>query len=691
MSKRIIVTAGLPYANGSLHIGHLVEYCHADMYVRALRGLGEDALYICAADTHGTPIQLNAEKRGIEPLALAMSYNEEHQRDFAKFEINFDHYSSTHSAANRALVEDVYAKLRDAGHIETREIEGMWDEAAQRFLPDRFIIGTCPVCGATDQYGDVCENCKSTYTPRDLKDPRSVISGTTPVVRSTEHVFFRLSATENADFLRSWTQSGAVQDDVLSYVQGWIAKGLKDWDISRDAPYFGFEVPDKPGQFFYVWFDAPLCYAATSREWGDANGVSFDSLWRDEDQTVIEHVIGKDIVYFHTLFWPAVLRAAGLTLPQKVHVHGMLTVDGVKMSKSRGTFIKASTFADHIDPQALRFYLASKYGAGSDDLDLSLDDFVTRINAELVNKHANLFSRAAQFLNRNLDGRLSDLPFAHDELDEPPKEEDDELLRLARDVVGRARRVESLYREREFALAMRELGAIADIGNETMQGRKPWDQVKTDPEEARLTLTFALNVCHALAMYLAPVVPSFAAAGARILSIELGALNASELFTLRSRSIGPMERLFDRIDKRVVDRIVEASKENLPGSADTRKKTKKAKAASPPPGVISIRDFEKVELRVGWVREVEAVPNSDRLLKLSVDLGEEKPRQIVSGIAPQYGRDDLLGHRVVVVSNLAPAKLRGVESQGMILAAGDGDSLDVIRLGSRLPPGTVIR
>lgn len=684
MSKRIIVTAGLPYANGNLHIGHLVEYCQADMYVRALKGLGENALYICAADTHGTPIELNAAKQGVEPIELATRYNELQQKDFAKFGVEFDQYSISHSESNRELVNEVYQKLKDGGHIFTREVEGMWDEKAQRFLPDRFIKGTCPICGTPEQYGDVCEHCKSTYSPKDLKDPRSVLTGTVPVVKTTEHVFFRLSAEEHVSFLREWTKSGTLPDDQKNYVADWIDKGLMDWDISRDGPYFGFEIPDQDNQFFYVWFDAPLCYAATSREWGDANGVPFDQLWMNEDETVIEHIIGKDIVYFHTLFWPAMLRAAGMTLPRKVHVHGMLTVDGVKMSKSRGTFINASVFAEHIEPEALRFYLASKYGAGSEDLDLSLDDFVTRVNAELVNKHANLFSRAAQFLNRNLEGTLSDLPFTAAEAQDSG-ETDNELLRLAREVVTRARKVESLYRGREFALAMRELGAIADIGNEYMQGQKPWDQVKTDPEAARLTLSFALNVCHALAIYLRPIVPKFAAAGARILNVDASRLDASELFTLRSRKIGDMERLFDRIDKKAVNKIVEASKDGL-APAETPKKK-----ATATPGVITIQDFTKVELKVGLVESVETVPKSDKLLKLMVNLGEAEPRQIVSGIAPHYGAADLVGKRVIVVSNLAPAKLRGVESQGMILAAGEGDLLEVVFLQRELPPGTVVR
>lgn len=699
MAQRIIVTAGLPYANGSLHLGHLVEYSQADMYVRALRALGEDALYICGADTHGTPIQVNAEKQGIPPLELALRYHREHQRDFARYDIHFDHYSHSHSEANRSLVDDIYRKLCDGGHIYTRDIEGMWDEAAKRFLPDRFIRGTCPVCHTPDQYGDVCENCRSTYTPRDLIEPRSVLSGESPVPRSTKHVFFRLSSDENVQFLRRWTESGALPRDTLNYVRSWLDEGLKDWDISRDAPYFGFEIPDEPGQFFYVWFDAPLCYAATSAEWGEKHGVSFDNLWRNPKATAIEHVIGKDIVYFHTLFWPAVLNAVGMTLPRRVHVHGMLTVDGVKMSKSRGTFIRAEVFANHIDPQALRFYLASKYGSGSEDLDLSLDDFVTRINAELVNKHANLFSRAAQFLHRNLDNRLGDLPFSPDdaqvEAEPQASTAHGPLIDLARRVIAHARRVETLYRAREFALAMRELAAIADIGNETMQARKPWDEIKNDREAARLTITFALNVCHALAMYLSPIVPRFADAGARILGVKLNGIDSTALFSLRNRKIGAMERLFERITPKTMVRIVEASKENLPdaeasaASAATRGSSKPG-ARQKAGAQIALDDFKRLELRVGRIDSVQAVPKSDRLLKLIIELGEERPRQIISGIAERYAPQELVGAHVVVVANLPVAKIRGVESQGMILAAGDGKELEIVRVGSSLPPGTPV-
>ncbi|HSI06551.1 MAG: methionine--tRNA ligase [Myxococcota bacterium] len=693
MTSRTLLTAALPYANGSLHLGHLVEYCQADMYIRALKRLGRDALYICADDTHGTPIELNAQRQGIEPIALVTRYHEEHKRDFARFDVVFDNFGLTHSETNRKVVEDIYATLGKKGLLEDREMDGIWCEVDKRFLPDRFIRGTCPVCASADQYGDVCEVCGSTYTPQELKAPRCALCGTTPVVKKTTHVFFKISREDMVAFLRKWIDSGTLQSDVANYVRNWVDGGLKDWCITRDGPYFGFSVPDKPGKFFYVWLDAPIGYIASSVEWGERHGVSFDELWRG-NKTRIEHLIGKDIVYFHTLFWPAVLHAADLTLPSKVHVHGMLTIDGEKMSKSRGTFINAATFADHVDPQALRYYYACKYGAASDDLDLSFDDFVLRVNGELVNKHANLFSRCTQFLTQKLEGKLGDLPFdAKDAQAEPTG--DGSLLDQARRVVQAARKTEQFFANRELGQAMRELSAIADIGNEYMQSAKPWDQLKSDPEKARETCTFAANVCHALAMYLWPVVPRFSEAGAALLGSKIDRMSSELLFAERKRAIGPQQRLFERIDKAQVERVVEASKESLTPK-ETPKKGLAAVAATkievaPLKATIEYGDFEKLDLRVGLVTAAERVPKSKKLLKLVVDLGEDKPRQIVAGLGAVYEPEMLVATRVVVVANLAPAKLMGIESQGMVLAGGEGESLSVLRVDRDLPPGSGVR
>jgi methionyl-tRNA synthetase len=707
MTKRIVVTAALPYANGNAHLGHLVEYCQADMYVRALKRLGEDALYICASDAHGSPIELNAHRLGIPPEQLVARFHSEFQRDFARFDISFDHYSLTHSDTNRAVVERVYAELRKRGFLEDREMDGNWCEKDQRFLPDRFIKGTCPKCKTPDQYGDVCESCGSTYAPTDLIAPHCVLCGSAPEVKKSQHVFFKLSDPRATGFLKTWIDSGALQSDVANYVRKWVEGGLRDWCISRDGPYFGFAVPDRPNKFFYVWLDAPFGYVASSVEWGERHGASFADLWQSPEETRIEHLIGKDIVYFHTLFWPAVLNAVGYTLPSKVHVHGMLTIDGEKMSKTRGTFINASTFADHVEPQALRYYYACKYGPESDDLDLSLDDFVKRVNGELVNKHANLFSRAAQFLAQKLDNRLGELPFSAADAakvsdDLPSAQEllsrlaeshgtvDSKLLlQLAQAVVRSCKRAEAHYRARELSHAIRELALVADVGNAVMQSNKPWDELKADREAARTTITFALNVCYALAMYLWPVVPRFAEAGARILGVSIDRMDASRLFSERKRPIAAMERLFERIDPKAVTALLEASKQPAKGAPAAPAPS--AAPVVPGKATITYDDFAKVDLRVGKVIAAEVVPKSKKLIKLSVDVGEATPRQVLAGIAQAYSPESLVGTRVVVVANLAPAKLMGLESQGMLLAAGEPPELSLLRLEKDIAPGTMVK
>jgi methionyl-tRNA synthetase len=681
MSKRTLVTAALPYAHGRVHLGHLVEYIQADIYVRALKRLGTDALYICAADAHGTPIELAARKQGIPPEELVERAREQQLVDFSRFDIEFDHFSSTHSPTNEEIVRGAYETLRDAGALYSRDVEGNWCEHDERFLPDRFVKGRCPKCDAPDQYGDVCEICGHTYAPTDLKDPYCAICGNPPVKRTSEHLFFKLSDPDNVAFLRSWIDSGSLQPDVANYVRTWVETGLQDWDISRDPPYFGFEIPDKPNKFFYVWVDAPFGYAASSAEWGEKNGVPYAELWRSDD-TRVEHVIGKDIVYFHTLFWPAVLHATGYTLPSRVQVHGMLTVNGEKMSKSRGTFINASVFAEHMDSQALRYFYACKLSAASDDLDLSLDDLVTRVNAELVNKHANLFSRALQFLSSKLGGTLGDLPFSAEEA-QGRAPGDGSLLDLACQVVAACRRAEEAYRRFEFSQVMRELSAVADIGNEYVQAREPWTQIKSDPEAARETCTFAANVCYALATHLWPVVPRFAEAAARVLAADIGRMDAGNLFGLRNREIGPFERLYERVDKKAADAMVEASKDSLAAKTDDAPGDSDAEP-------ITIDDFTKLDLRVGVVKEAKRVEKSKKLLQLRVDLGEPELRQVVAGIAGHYSPDCMVGKQVIVVANLKAAKLMGVESRGMVLAAHSTDNLAVLSPDKETPAGSKV-
>ena len=689
MSDRVIITAGLPYANGSLHLGHLVEYTEADIYVRALKRMGTDALYICADDAHGTPIELNAKRQGRAPEEFVTTIHQEHQRDFARFDIAFDEFGITHSETNRTLVEEIYKTLRSKGHLEDREVDGNWCEQDQRFLPDRFVRGTCPKCQAPDQYGDVCESCGSTYAPTDLLSPQCVLCGKPPTVRRSTHVFFKLGTEQNASFLREWIESGTLQADVANYVRNWLDKGLLDWCISRDGPYFGFAIPDRPGKFFYVWLDAPIGYIASSVEWAKRNGSSIDALWKS-DATRIEHIIGKDIVYFHTLFWPAVLKAAGFNLPAGVHVHGMLTVDGTKMSKTRGTFINAKVFADHIDPQALRYYYASKYNASTDDLDLSLDDFISRVNSELVNKHANLFSRASQFLSTKLNGMLSDLPFDADEAQKAPGD-DDEMLTLARRVVQSGKKIERHYRQRQFGHVIRELSGIADIGNEFFQSQKPWEQLKVDPEQARITCTFALNICRALAMYLWPIVPRFAEMGAEVLNCSIETMDASTLFRERKRTVGKPQRMFERIERKAIDAIVSASRQDLGEQKASGAKNQKCGKDTENGPQIDFGTFEKTELRVGRILSAERVPKSKKLLRLQVDVGETSPRQIVAGIGHVYEASKLIDQRVVVVVNLKPAKLMGIQSNGMVLAAGEGDTLKVLTVGSEIAPGARVR
>ena len=722
MSQRVLVTAALPYANGSVHLGHLVEYCQADMYVRALRRLGEDVIYICADDTHGTPIEVSASKQGITPEALVSKVHVEHTRDFAKFDVGFDHFGMTNSDTNRAAVERIYAGLRKADAIDEHELDGNWCEKDKRFLPDRFVKGTCPNCGALDQYGDVCEVCGKTYTPVDLKDARCALCGTPPTVRKSTHLFFKLSDPRRIEFLRKWIDSGTLQADTANFVRGWVEGGLKDWCITRDGPYYGLIVPDRPDKFFYVWLDAPIGYIGSSVEWGDKHGLTFADLWQSPEKTRIEHFIGKDIAYFHTLFWPAVLETVRYTLPSKVHVHGMLTIDGEKMSKSRGTFINAAVFAKHIEPQALRYFYACKYGPDTSDLDLALDDMLQRVNGELVNKHANLFSRMSQFLSQKLDNRLGDLPFSPEAAREEPSETGAgpfSMLEMARRVSAGARRVEQLYRKRELGMVVRELSAIADIGNELMQSAKPWDQLKTDPEAARMTITFAANVCYALAMYLWPIVPRFAEAGARVLGVSIDRMDSKLLFRERKRQLGPFERMFERIERRQIDAVIDDSKESAPkgaavAPAASAKVEAPAKAASsaatpgtagkslpvgpateagsrPLKAQIEYDQFATIDLRVGLVLEAEAVPKSKKLVRLQVDLGEGKPRQVVAGIGLAYDPATLVGTRVVIVANLKPAKLMGLESQGMILAAGDAATLSLLRLERELPPGTEVK
>ncbi|MGF1511455.1 MAG: methionine--tRNA ligase [Myxococcota bacterium] len=682
-SSTILVTHALPYANGSIHIGHLLEAVQTDIYVRARRLEGDNVVFVCADDTHGTPIEINAQKAGMTPEAFVARFASEHVRDYAKFRISYDAFHSTNSEENRRWAHYVYKKLLEGGHVKRRTIEQLYDQEAKRFLPDRFVKGTCPKCGAADQYGDVCENCGSTYEPRELVDPYSVVTGSRPVLRSSEHLFVELASF--AEYLQGWVDTpDRLQPEVRRFVQEWIDKGLQDWDISRDAPYFGFEIPDAPGKFFYVWLDAPIGYISATEHWAGLQGrrKMVHEIWSagSAHPAEIVHVIGKDIIYFHTLFWPAMLKASELRTPVRVQVHGMLTANGAKMSKSRGTFILAETFARHLEPTYLRWYLGAKLSSGIDDIDFSTDEFVQRVNAELVNNLANLVSRGASFLHNKLGGRTGTLPA-----------ETEELLALARARVAAARKA---YKNWDTARAVRAGLDIADAGNLLFQEKAPWKMVKADPEAARSVVTLGLNLAKAAAIVLAPVVPEPCDKILSILQVDRRHFQNALNFDIKDgRSIGPMVRIIERVDPKAMERVVEESAGPEPEPAAKAPAGKaRAASASEASQTITTNDLFKVDLRAGRVLEAERVEGADKLLRLRVDIGEGEPRQIFAGLAEAYRPQELVGRHVVVVANLKPRKMRFGTSEGMILAAGPGGKdIQVLSVDEGASPGSRIQ
>ncbi len=666
MVDPILVTSALPYANGSIHIGHLVEYIQTDIFVRFLKMTGQDAVYMCADDTHGTPIEINARRAGITPEALISRYYDEHQRDFADFHIEFDYYYSTNSPENQRHSEYIFEQLRQQGHIVTRSVAQYYCEQDERFLPDRFIRGTCPNpnCLSADQYGDVCEVCGTTYNPTDLQDPRCTICGSTPVIRESMHYFFTLSAYE--DFLRQWVNTpDRLQPETRNFIENWLDEGLRDWDISRDGPYFGFKIPGEENKYFYVWLDAPVGYIATTDKFCQETGRDFDAYWHNP-KAKIYHVIGKDITYFHTLFWPAMLKGADYTLPTKVLVHGFLTVNGEKMSKTRGTFINARTYLDHLDPQYLRYYYAAKLNGQPEDLDLNLEDFVYRVDADLVNKIANLVSRVVPFVTKQFDGRISRLTPT------------DRLL--ADEVRNRIPRIRQCYERLEFSRAMQDIVAIVEIGNKYFQDAAPWDVVKEDPQAAQAICTFAVNCCRTVAALIKPVLPKYAEDVEAILRIPPLQFEDASRFDLQDHELGTFERLVERVDPERVAAMVAASAEDL--SVSQADPPEEALEVAPVATVedleaqITIDEFAKVDLRVATVLQAEYVEGADKLLRLQVDIGNEQ-RTIFAGIRLSYDPEALLGKQVIVVANLQPRKMRFGVSEGMLLAAGP-DSSDVV-------------
>jgi methionyl-tRNA synthetase len=669
--RTLLVTSALPYANGPLHLGHVTEYVQTDVWVRFQRLRGHDCTYVCATDAHGTPIMLKARQDGISPEELIARVGAEQARDFADLGISLDNFHSTHSAESREMTERVYARLVAGGHIRREVIRQAYDEQAAMFLPDRYVRGTCPRCGAIDQYGDSCEVCGATYSPSDLKDPVSVVSGTPPVQRDSEHLFFRLGDFE--PMLREWTGSGRLQPAVTAKLAEWFGAGLRDWDISRDAPYFGFEIPGEPGKYFYVWLDAPIGYLGSLLHLCRRTGRDFDEFFRPDSPVELYHFIGKDIVYFHTLFWPAVLHGAGMRTPTAVHVHGFLTVNGQKMSKSRGTFITARQWLEHLPAEYLRYYLASRLGAGVDDLDLNLEEFATKCNADLVGKLVNIASRCAGLLARVSGSRLAG------ELPDP---------QLLAEFAAAAEPIGAAYEGRDFALAIREIMALADRANAYIDREKPWLRAK-DPTQAaavQAVCTQALSLFRTLMLYLKPVLPVLAERAEVFMGLPAQSWSDAGA-PLTGRTLAAYVPLATRVDPAAVAALQAAAADNLqPGiapsaptpvapAATTATTAPASAAAATTPAAskprISIDDFAKLDLRIARIEAADYVEGADKLLRLTVDIGGER-RQVFAGIRAAYEPAALVGRLTLVLANLEPRKMRFGLSEGMVLAAGPG-------------------
>ena len=650
--RNILVTSALPYANGPIHLGHLVEYIQTDIWARFQRLRGNTCYYVCADDAHGTPIMLRARQDGITPEELIAATQKEHETDFADFHIGFDNYYTTHSDENREFASSIYLKLRDEGHIKTETIKQAYDPEAEMFLPDRFIKGTCPKCGAEDQYGDNCEVCGATYDPTELKNPVSVVSGATPIEKDSEQYFFKLS--DFADMLQSWLKEGHVQSEVANKLNEWFEEGLKDWDISRNAPYWGFEIPDAPGKFFYVWMDAPMGYMASFKNFCDKQNLDFDDYWAAGSKHELYHFIGKDIARFHTLFWPAVLDGAGYRKPTGVFCHGFLTVNGQKMSKSRGTFIKARTYLEHLNPEYLRYYYTAKLSSGVDDIDLNLEDFMQRVNSDLVGKVVNIASRCAGFITKKFDKQLST------ELPEPE---------LYNGIVAAGEKIAGHYENREYNKAVREIMAQADKANVYIDENKPWVLIKGEgrEDEVQKICTQGLNMFRLLMTYLKPILPTTAEKSETFLNTKFTWESINE--PLLSHGINKFKPLLTRIEKEQLDAITEASTENMPTTEN--KPASGPLVDDPIADEISFDDFAKIDLRIAKIVKAEHVEGADKLLQLTLDL-DGQTKNVFAGIKSAYKPEDLEGKLTVMVANLAPRKMRFGLSEGMVLAAGPG-------------------
>ncbi len=664
-SRKILVTSALPYANGSIHLGHLVEYIQTDIWVRFQKMQGHTVHYVCADDTHGTPIMLRAEKEGITPETLIGNVHKEHSADFAEFLVQFDNYYSTNAPENKELSQSIYQKLKAAGKIATKTIEQFYDPVKNMFLPDRFIKGECPKCHAKDQYGDSCEVCGATYNPTELINAYSAVSGAAPVRKETEHYFFKLSECEQ--FLKDWTRSGTLQGEAANKMGEWFENGLNDWDISRDAPYFGFEIPDAPGKYFYVWLDAPIGYMASFKKLCADKGLDFDEYWKKDSSTELYHFIGKDILYFHALFWPATLEFSAHRKPTQIFAHGFLTVNGEKMSKSRGTFITARSYLDHIkNPEYLRYYYAAKLNSTMEDIDLNLEDFVARVNSDLVGKYINIASRTAGFINKRFEGKLN--PSAGNP--------------VVAEIKASAKVLADCYAEREYGKALREIMRLADVANGFVAEKAPWVMAKQEGQDAALqqVCSDALEMFRLLTLYLKPVLPKLAVEIEGFLNVAPLNWAAVDASLVANHAIKAYEHLITRVELKQIEAMTDANKENLqvapaPQSHSEQRhaihQQNEANAEAAEAEYISIDDFAKVDLRIAKIVNAEHVEGAEKLLRLSLDIGEEKPRQVFAGIKSAYDPATLVGRLTVMVANLAPRKMKFGLSEGMVLAASD--------------------
>ncbi|KGP64298.1 methionine--tRNA ligase [Legionella norrlandica] len=666
--RKMLVTSALPYANGHLHLGHLVEHIQTDIWVRTHKMLDILCISVCGDDAHGTPIMLKAEQMGITPEALTTEIKLSHERDFKAFAIDYDCYHTTHSPENQTLATSIYEQLQENGDIVKKTIRQFYDPVKQMFLPDRYVKGTCPKCGAADQYGDNCEVCGGTYSPTDLINPASVISGAKPIEKESEHYFFDLPRYE--ELLKNWTMTGHLQTEVTNKLREWFEAGLKQWDISRDAPYFGFPIPGLRDKYFYVWLDAPIGYMASFKKYCDAHGVSFAEFWNKDSKTELYHFVGKDIVYFHALFWPAMLAASGYRTPTAVYTHGFLTVEGQKMSKSRGTFIEARTYLKHLHPEYLRYYFAAKLNGRVDDLDLNFDDFINRVNADLVGKVVNIASRCAGFINKRFDNRLSQ------ELSDP---------KLYNDLVSVRESIIEAFVSRDYARAIRQIMDCADKVNQYIDANKPWVLAKDETRlaDVHTICTMGLNLFRILITYLKPVLPMMAKAAEQFLnSAPLTWSSINE--PLLNHTINDFQPLLVRVEKEKIEAMLAQSKESL--MSIPAKESKSGNTDN----LISIEDFAKIDLRIAKIINAEPVEGADKLMRLSLDLGDTQ-KQVFAGIKNAYDAEELIGRLTVMVANLAPRTMRFGVSEGMVLAAGDGQGIYLLQPDAGALPGMKVK